>query len=69
MCTDSGNNIRYWSPPLVPFDQSQIYMVGKKHSGEANQMTLASEGSEYGQLFSVAINWVDKMNLSLYANM
>ena len=34
-------------PPLVPFHQSWIYMVGKRHSGKANQSTLASGDSEY----------------------
>ena len=30
-------------PSLAPFHQSWIYMVGKKHSGKADQSTLASE--------------------------
>ena len=52
MYTDSGNHIRSplpnWSPPLVPFHQSWIYMVGKKHSGKTvDQSTLASGGSDY----------------------
>ena len=34
-----------WSPPLAPFHQSWIYMVSKKHSGKADQSTLASGGS------------------------
>ena len=50
-CTDSESHIRSpqptWSPPLVPFHQSWIYMVGKKHSGKADQPTLASGGSEH----------------------
>ena len=50
-CTDSGSHIRSpqptWSPPLVPFHQSWIYMVGKRHSGKADQLTLASGGSEH----------------------
>ena len=50
-CTDSGSHIRYlqpnWSPTLVPFHQSWIYMVGKKHSEKADQSTLASGGSEH----------------------
>ena len=33
MCADSGSDIRSplqnWSPPLAPFHQSWIYMVGK----------------------------------------
>ena len=29
------------------FHQSRIYMVGKKHSGKADQSTLASGGSEH----------------------
>ena len=44
-------------------------MVGKKHSGEADQLTLASVGSEHVQLFSEAISWGNKMNFTLYANM
>ena len=44
-------------------------MVRKKHSGEADQLTLASGGSEHAQSFSVAISWGNKMNFSLYANM
>ena len=36
-----------WSPPLVPFHQLWIYMVGKKHLGKADQLTLASGGSEH----------------------
>ena len=36
-----------WSPSLVPFHQSWIYMVSKKHSGKVNQSTLASKGSEH----------------------
>ena len=51
MCTDSGSHIRSpqptWSPPLALFHQSWIYMVGKKHSGKADQSTLASGGSEH----------------------
>ena len=39
------------------------------HSGKVDQLTLASECSEHAQLFSVAINWDNKMNFSLYANM
>ena len=50
-CTDSGSHIRSpqptWWPPLAPFHQSWIYMVGKKHSGKADQSTLASGGSEH----------------------
>ena len=34
-------------PPFVPFHQSWIYMVGKRHSGKADQSTLASGGSEH----------------------
>ena len=58
-----------WSPPLVPFCQSWIYMVSKNHSVKADQSTLASGGSEHVKLFSVAISWGNKMNFSLYANM
>ena len=36
-----------WSPPLVSFHQLWIYMVGKKHSREADQLTLASGSSEH----------------------
>ena len=32
---------------LAPFHQSWIYMVGKKHSGKADQSTLASGGSAH----------------------
>ena len=50
-CTDSGSHIRSpqptWWPPLAPFHQSWIYMVGKKHSGKADQSTLASGGIEH----------------------
>ena len=50
-CTDSGSHIRSpqptWSPPLAPFHQSWNYMVGKKHSGKADQSTLASGDSEH----------------------
>ena len=44
-------------------------MVRKKHSGEADQLILASGGSEHAQLFSIAISWDIKMSFSLYANM
>ena len=44
-------------------------MVSKKHSGKADQLTLASGGSEHALLFSVAISWSNKMNFSLCANM
>ena len=37
-------------------------MVREKHSGEADQLTLASGGSERAELFSVAISWGNKMN-------
>ena len=70
MCTDSGSNIRSplpnCSPPLVPFHQSWIYVVGKKPSGEADQLTLTSGGSENAWLFSVAVSWGNKINFSLY---
>ena len=36
-----------WRSPLVPLQQSWIYMVGKKHSEKADQLTLASGGSEH----------------------
>ena len=44
-------------------------MVGKKQSGEVDQLTLVSGGSEHTQLFSVDISWGNKTNFSLYANM
>ena len=72
-CADSGSDIRSpqpnRSPPLVLFHQSWIYIVGKQHSGEADQLTLAIGGSEHPQLFSVAISWGNKMNFSLHENM
>ena len=72
-CTDSESHISSpllnWSPPLVPFQQSWIYMVRKKQSGVAGQSTLVSRGSEHVQLFSVAISWGNKMNFSLNVNM
>ena len=37
----------HWSPPLVPFHQSWIYIIGKKHFGKANQSILPSGGSEH----------------------
>ena len=45
-------------------------MVGKKHSGKADQLTFASEGSEHAYLCtcSIAISSGKKMNFSLYAN-
>ena len=49
--TDSGSHIRSslpnWSPPLAPFHQLWIDMVGKKHCGRTDQLTLASGGSEH----------------------
>ena len=36
-----------WSPHLVPFHQSWIYTVGKKHSGKVDQSTLTTGGSEH----------------------
>ena len=44
-------------------------MVSKRHSGKADQSTLASGGSKHAQLFSVAISWGNKMNFSLCVNM
>ena len=39
-CADSGSDIRSplpnWSPQLTPFHPSWIYMVSKKHFGEAD---------------------------------
>ena len=71
--TVHGNHIRCpqptWSPPLTPFHQLYIYMVGKKHSGKADQSTLASGRNEHALLFSVAISWGNKMNFSLCAKM
>ena len=48
---------------------SHGFTVCKKHSGKADQSTLPSGGSEYAQLFSVAISWGNKINFILYANM
>ena len=39
---------RIRSHPLVSFHPLWIYMVSKKHSGKADQLTLASGGSEHG---------------------
>ena len=36
-----------WTPLLMPFHQSWIYMVGKKHLGKVDQLTLARGGSEH----------------------
>ena len=55
-----------WNPPLVPFHQLWIHMIGKRHSVKADQSTLASGDSEHAWLFSVAISWGNKMNFSLY---
>ena len=44
-------------------------MVDKKHSGKADQLTLATGGSEHAWLFSVAISWGTKLNFSLCTNM
>ena len=46
-------------------------MVRKMHSGEADQLILASGGSEHAYIvsFSVAISWGSKMDFSLHANM
>ena len=50
-CADIGSNVRSplpnWSPSFLPFHQSWMYNVRKKHSGEAHQLTLASESSEH----------------------
>ena len=47
MCTDSGSHIRSpqpnCRPPLVLFHQSGIYIVGKEHSGKADQSTLTTQ--------------------------
>ena len=51
-----GSPLPNWNPPLARFHQSWIYMVSKKYSGKADQLTLASGGSEYAELFSVAID-------------
>ena len=70
--TNSGSHIMSavpnWSPLLVPFYKLWIYMVGKKHSGKADQLSLASTDSEQTLLFSVVISWGNKRNFSLYAN-
>ena len=52
----------------MPFHQLCIYMLGKKHSGEPDQLTLASGGSEHALLFSLAMSWGNKMNFGLYVN-
>ena len=87
MCTDSESNIRFplpnLNPPLAPFDQSCIYVVDKRHSGKADQLTLANGGREY--IFSVqmpnqryfaiydclsllTINLLPKNDMALYTN-
>ena len=43
-------------------------MVGIEHSGKADQLLLASGGSDHAYIFSVAISWGNEMNFSLYAN-
>ena len=53
-------------PHYQPFHQSWNYMVRRKHSGKAGQLTLASGGSEHAQL---SISWDNIMNFSLYVNM
>ena len=49
--TDSGSHIRSslpnWSPTLMASHQSWIDMVSEKLSGKADQLTLASGGSEH----------------------
>ena len=37
----------HWGPPLAPFHQSWNYMVSKRHSGKADQLTVASGGFEH----------------------
>ena len=54
---------------FAPFHQSWFYMVSKKHSGKADQLTSVRGGSEHVELFSVAISWGNKMNFSLCVNM
>ena len=56
----SGPTLPNWSPPLASFHELWIYMVGIKHSGEADQLTLTSGGSEHAWLFTVAISWGNK---------
>ena len=72
-CTDSWRHIKFalqnWSPPLVPFYQSQIYIIDKMHSGKADQLTLVRGGSEHAWLVQLCISWGNKMNFSVYANM
>ena len=51
-CTDSGNHIRSpkpnWSPPLHGAISPVVDLHGRqKHSGKADQSTLASGGSEH----------------------
>ena len=54
---------------MAPFHQLWIYMVGKMHSGKADQWILASGGSECAYLLSAAISWGNKMNFNLCANL
>ena len=55
-CTDSESFIRSplpnRSPPLVPFHQLSIYMVGKKELWKEDQSTLASVGTEHAYVNS-----------------
>ena len=51
---------------------SHEFTWSEKCSGEADQLTLASGGSEHDvhiYVFSVAISWGSKMNFNLHANM
>ena len=43
-------------------------MVSNKPSGKSDQLTLASGGSEYAWLLSVAVSWSNKTNFSLCAS-
>ena len=57
MCTDSESSIRSslpnWSPHWCHFTSHRFMCLGKNRSGEADQLTLASRGSEYAYLFGV----------------
>ena len=78
-CLDTVDVDKQWEPYQVPTAKSEPFISAtspvvdfhgwKKHFGKADQLTVTGGGSEYAQLFSVAISWGNKMNFSLYANM
>ena len=51
------------------FTSHEFTWLAKKHSGKADQSTLASGGSEHAWLFIVAISWGNNINFSLYVKM